>query len=234
MLINDKMITMVEQQSTINMNMPLRFLEYLTRIYEKIIPQENRYKKHLVKIPMPEFYVLYNGQEHIPNEMTLKLSDAFINDSQTRKFPLELTVKVFKIQGVGNVTILQKCAVLSDYSKLIDYVQQARMSGIETPLDYAVQRCIKEKILPDYLKKNSTEVRNMLIGEYDYATDIRVQRQEAREEGVEAGIAYQSAKYEKIIAEITSQKDAEIERLKKALEEMKAPKIKTSYIQSIL
>ena len=35
------------------------------------------YKQSLVRIPRPEFVVLYNGEAAYPGEMTLKLSDAF-------------------------------------------------------------------------------------------------------------------------------------------------------------
>jgi hypothetical protein len=41
------------------------------------------------------------------------------------------------------------------------------------------------RILSDYLKKRGSEVFNMLIAEYDYDMDIKVQRQEALEEGIE-------------------------------------------------
>ncbi|MFC2330329.1 MAG: hypothetical protein ACFNKL_04550, partial [Treponema sp.] len=36
-------------------------------------------------------------------------------------------------------------------------------------------------VLADYLKQKSTEVRNMLIAEYDYDTDMRVKQEEAAE-----------------------------------------------------
>ena len=55
MIINGKLIVLVEHQSTINENMPLRFLDYVVRLYEKIVPQKSRYKKKLVPIPTPEF-----------------------------------------------------------------------------------------------------------------------------------------------------------------------------------
>ncbi|MBQ8778054.1 MAG: hypothetical protein IJZ71_11245, partial [Treponema sp.] len=49
-------------------------------------------------------------------------------------------------------------------------------------------RSIKNGVLSEYLKRKSTEVHNMLFGEYDYETDIRVQRREAFEDGVAEGI----------------------------------------------
>lgn len=188
MLVNGRIIVLAEQQSTINENMPFRFLEYVSRLYEKIIPLERRYEHNLVSLPSPEFYVFYNGDKDYPTEKTLHLSDAF--DSEKREnFPLELCAKVYNINKRSDAAILQvtgNCAPLSGYAKLTEYAREAKKQGLEDFLDYAVQRCIKEGILSDYLKRNSTEVRNMLIGEYDYDTDIRVQRMESYKEGSES------------------------------------------------
>ena len=40
-----------------------------------------------------------------------------------------------------------------------------------------------ERISTDYLMRRGSEVENMLLAEYDYDTDIAVQREEAHEEG---------------------------------------------------
>ena len=63
MLVDGRLVVLVEHQSTINENMPLRLLEYVSRIYEQIVPSEDRYEKKMIKIPYPEFYVFYNGIE---------------------------------------------------------------------------------------------------------------------------------------------------------------------------
>ena len=42
---DDRLIVLVEHQSTINENMPLRLLEYVSRIYEQIVPSEIDTKK---------------------------------------------------------------------------------------------------------------------------------------------------------------------------------------------
>ena len=43
--INGKLIVLVEHQSTVNGNMPFRCLEYVTRIYEEIVPVNKRCRK---------------------------------------------------------------------------------------------------------------------------------------------------------------------------------------------
>jgi len=60
--------------------------------------------------------------------------------------------------------------------------------NIENPFTTAINRSIKNGVLSEYLKRKSTEVHNMLFGEYDYETDIRVQRREAFEDGLAEGI----------------------------------------------
>ncbi len=78
-LIDKRLVVLIEHQSTINENLPLRLLEYIGRVYEKIIEIEKKYQKLLVKIPRPEFIVLYNGTDEYPDYKELKLSDAFMD-----------------------------------------------------------------------------------------------------------------------------------------------------------
>ena len=51
--------------------------------------------------------------------------------------------------------------------------------------DDAIREALTKNILPDYLPRKITEVKNMFLDPYDYDTDIEVQREEAREEGIE-------------------------------------------------
>ena len=53
---------------------------------------------------------------------------------------------------------------------------------------YSIRECIENGILKDYLLREGSEVVNMLTAEYDYDTDIEVQREEAFAEGLEEGI----------------------------------------------
>ena len=49
----------------------------------------------------------------------------------------------------------------------------------------AIQIAIKENVMPNYLNRKTTEVSNMLWGEYNYDEDIAAQRQEAFDEGIQ-------------------------------------------------
>ena len=50
-IINGQLVVMIEHQSTINLNMPLRFLQMIGRIYENLIEtKEDLYKKGLMRL----------------------------------------------------------------------------------------------------------------------------------------------------------------------------------------
>ena len=176
-LVDNKIIVLAEHQSTVNPNMPLRCLEYVTRLYEHIQNPRDRYSRTLKKIPMPAFYVFYNGVEKFPAKQILKLSDSFIMQSETVN--LELVVKLININYDKNSQILKSCELLGQYSLFVDAVRRHTAVDKEHGFENAIKECIKNDILREYLQRKSREVINMLIAEYDYATDIAVQREEA-------------------------------------------------------
>ena len=77
-ILDDQMV-LLEHQSTYNPNMPLRGLLYFARLYEGMINiSKNIYYPKLIKIPTPQYIVLYNGTDRkISNKKVLKLSEAF-------------------------------------------------------------------------------------------------------------------------------------------------------------
>ena len=83
--------------------------------------------------------------------------------------------------------ILKRCKVLKQYSNFIELVREEIASGEENPLTKAISKALKLGFLSDYLARKATEVENMLMTEYDYDTDIAVQREEAFNEGVSQG-----------------------------------------------
>ena len=114
-MVNGKIIVLVEHQSTINENMPLRFLLYIVAIYQLILDVASRYKERLVKIPKPEFYVIYNGTKKCPAIEEQRLSQAFIECGAEP--PLELIVKVININHPDNKDFLEKCELLKGYKE---------------------------------------------------------------------------------------------------------------------
>ena len=194
MLIDGKIVILIEHQSTINQNMPFRFLEYIARIYEKITTKDEKFGRKLVKLPIPEFYVFYNGKEDYPVESVMKLSDAFMqlddelkNQFENANYPLEISVKVININVDKENPILKRCEALNQYSEFIEQVRFNIENAVSEPLTTAIKQAIKKGFLSDYLNRKSTEVQNMLLAEYDYDTDIAVQRKEAFDDGMSQG-----------------------------------------------
>ena len=190
MLVDNRLVVLVEHQSTINENMPLRLLEYVSRIYEQLVPSEDRYEKKMIKIPYPEFFVFYNGTEDYPVETELRLSDAFIFPDEkynvkSSDLTIEIKVKIININSDKQSPILKQCKKLEEYSLLIDYIRESKKQNPKAPLEQAINKALQNGVLSEYLKRKSTEVRNMLIAEYSYETDIKVQRREAYREGAE-------------------------------------------------
>jgi len=158
------------------------------RIYEKIIPNRRRYQKNLSFIPTPEFYVFYNGLEPYPDERELKLSDAFA--SETDNIQLELKVIVFNINNPTtekSLNILNKCVILKQYCECIDIIRHYYKKDDPKTYDEAIKECIKKGVLGNYLEKNCKEKFNMFVHDYDYETDIQVQREESFEAGQKNG-----------------------------------------------
>jgi predicted transposase/invertase (TIGR01784 family) len=76
---------------------------------------------------------------------------------------------------------------LKEYSEFIEQVRSNIENNVPEPLTNAIKEAIKKGFLSDYLNRKSTEVQNMLLAEYDYDTDIAVQRREAFDDGFSAG-----------------------------------------------
>ena len=74
-----KVLNIYEQQSSFNPNVPVREFMYLGKMFDKYIYMSklNRYGSKLIPLPIPKLVVLYNGERNQPEEMILRLEDAF-------------------------------------------------------------------------------------------------------------------------------------------------------------
>ena len=186
-LVDNKIIVLAEHQSTINPNMPIRCLEYVARLYEQFYKSKEKYSRKQLAIPTPEFYIFYNGKQPYTTNSVLKLSDSF---TQTHdEYALELSVKVVNINYDKASEILKLCKPLKQYSLFVDAVRRNIAVDKEHGFEKAIKECIQNDILREYLQRKSKEVLNMLIGEYDYDTDIAVQREESFDMGLAEGEA---------------------------------------------
>ena len=186
-LVNGQFILMIEHQSTINPNMPLRLLEYVARIYGNIVDSTAKFSRHLVPLAKPEFIVFYTGDQELPPESYLYLSDAFPNQGQNADLTLELKVKVCTIKSETPSPVVHSCHDLEQYVQFLKLVEDAKAAGHKQPLRWAIQEAVRRNILRDYLERKGGEVLSILMTEYDYATDMAVLKEESYEDGLFVG-----------------------------------------------
>lgn len=182
----DSELSLYEQQSTFNPNMPLRDLVYITKQLEKYIVWNTLYSSKLVRIPVPRFVVFYNGTQDQPERAVLKLSDAF--EKKVEDPELELKVTMLNINLGHNKELLERCRPLRDYCTFVARVREkAESMPIEEAVDCAVTECIQEDILVDILMEQRAEVMAMSVLEYNVEIEREKVRRAEREVGYEEG-----------------------------------------------
>ncbi len=189
----DNQMVLLEHQSKYNPNMPLRGFLYFAKLYETRIASEmnpkNIYYPKLVKIPTPQYIVLYNGTDRkIGDSLILKLSDAFEDNNKPEGY--EWTAKMININLGKNNELLLKCKILGEYSSFVDCVRKYSKinNDFTIAIDKAVNECIEKGILKDLLIKYSAEVKNMLLTEFDEEKDWAIMARGYKEIGYEEGI----------------------------------------------
>ena len=182
----DMRLALYEQQSTVNPNLPLRFLMYITDIYSAYTKDMNIYGSNKVQIPLPSFVIFYNGVKSQPDRTEFLLSELF--HPTTDQPALELKAVMLNINKGHNQELMNACHTLRDYS---EYVARIRTYSAEMPLTDAVEKaiteCIHENILRDFLLKNRAEAKAMSIYEYDEEKTLRMFREEGYEDGERNG-----------------------------------------------
>ena len=197
----DARLSLYEHQSTVNPNLPLRFLWYISKLYMGMTRKHNIYGTEKVKIPEPQFVVFYNGVEEQPERKVLRLSDLYQTRTEGIEADLgrglELEAVMFNVNRSHNRTLMEACKTLKDYA---EYVYRVRQYAEETTLEEAVERaiteCIREGILKDFLEKNRAEAKSVSIFEYDEEEHMRQERdqfwnkgmREGRRQGIQEGI----------------------------------------------
>ena len=183
-------IYLYEHQSTLNPNIPLRDLIYIGIEYQQYVDDKSLYSSRLQKIPAPKFMVFYNGTDAVDDWVELRLSEAY--EHLAGEPDLELKVLMLNVNEGHNKDLMEQCQTLKEYAI---YVARVRKYTSEMNLNDAVARaideCIKEGILVEFLRKNRSEVKMVSILEYDKEWEekkLRKAEYEAgRSEGIEIG-----------------------------------------------
>lgn len=234
--LDNKFIVLTEHQSTVNPNMPVRNLVYLSTILQKMYKKAEFYQTVPLPLPQPEFIVFYNGSRKMPEYQELKLSDSFLGEKK-EKYALDLTVKVFNINIKEDEGILARSATLSQYSRLVEKIKTAALDGevSERIMSLIFKECINEGILPEFLTEHGLEVINMLFKEFTEEEREELYTQSGYKMGLADGLEQGRAEGEtsgaekmrfelarkmkarnmdvKVIREITGLSDEELENL---------------------
>ena len=187
-LMENLMVVLIEHQTTINPNMPLRFLSYVDELFRRYTqPQQKKiYSSELIKLPTPNFYVFYDGDDDSFDRYTLRLSDAFEIPSNN----LELTVSVYNLATGKSKELKNLCQPLNEYSIFSNKYKDFRKQNltIDESVREATHYCLENNIMYDYLKNNESEVISMFGFEWN--------EKEEREALLEAGEARGEARSE--------------------------------------
>ena len=180
-------LDLYEHQSTYNRNMPLRNLFYIARLLEKHIRKDSIYSSKLLRIPSPRFLVFYNGTEHQPERQVLRLSDSYWRREEEPC--LELKVLMLNINAGKNQKLKDACPVLKEYMVYIGKVREyLKEQELPKAVEMAVDECIKEGVLSEFLSRNRAEAIQMSIFEYDEERELAIIRRDERDIGVAQGI----------------------------------------------
>lgn len=176
--VRDKLLLLVEAQSTFSKNLSLRLLLYLAASYNGYVVEHklDLYATKPVSIPRPELYVVYTGEKKdIPD--TIKLSELYGGNGST-----ESTVKV--LRGGDDRDIISQyvrfCKITDEQRKKYDYTPKA--------IDETIRICLEENILVPFLQSRQKEVTEMMVTLFDKEQVQEIHDYNIRQEGVELGI----------------------------------------------
>ena len=179
----DTDLFLYEHQSTYSPNMPLRDLFYISSEYQKLVDHKSLYSSCLLKVPAPQFIVFYNGTEKKKDSWVNHLSEAFKNLSGNPK--LELEVLTLNINEGHNPELMEQCQTLREYAQYVACVRRyAKEFELNEAVKLAVDECIRNNILSEFLRKNKAEAIEMCLFEYDEKREKELIRKAEFQEGV--------------------------------------------------
>ena len=99
-----------------------------------------------------------------------------------------MIVTVLNVNEGHNAELMQHCNTLNEYAQ---YVARVRLYAADMSLDQAVERavdeCVREGILAEFLTRNRNEVISMSIFEYDKELEEKKLRKAEYEAGFSEG-----------------------------------------------
>ena len=111
---------------------------------------------------------------------------------------MELKVLVININEGYNQKLMESCQILKEYAQYVSKVRTYKKTlKLNEAVEKAVEECIQEGILREFLLKHRAEVVAMSIFEYDREWEEEILRKEEFEAGRELGKEEERKKTEK-------------------------------------
>lgn len=170
-LVKNKLIILVEAQSTWSVNILIRILLYLATTYHDYIHENgiDLYGGTKADIPEPEFYVIYTGDRKINKDIISLKEDIFENPDAK----LDLTARVIHAENkndiIGQYIIF--CHVLDSQRKIYGFTEKA--------IENTIKICQNLGVLKKYLESRKKEVMNIMfiLFDQDYNTEFYGRKQ---------------------------------------------------------
>jgi len=183
---DNRLIILIEHQSTINPNMALRlFFYYVELLYLWVkLNDINLHSASKIKnFPLPEFYVVYHGAKPLVEEFsTFKLDYGGV------KIDVEVKILDIHFENLEDTKPNNALAGYSFFYKVFDDGLQAGLSD-EQAFAKARDESISCGYLKDFINKEDF-VMNYKEDLFDYDVQLRLQaKAEGKEEGKEEGKA---------------------------------------------
>lgn len=181
----DMELNIYEHQSSFNANMPLRSLIYFITVVKGLVKNRDLFSSRMITIPTPHFAVFYNGTKDRPEREVLRLSEAYAKS--TDKPELELCCTVYNINPDKDNGLLKQCKVLEEYTQFVEIVRKCEHDDEEAPVEMAIDHCIRNHILEDFLRERRAEVLKAMTIDMTFERREELIREEEREEGRKEG-----------------------------------------------
>ena len=160
-MISDEM-SLYEQQSTYNPNMPVRQLQYCGYLYEKYIKENklNKFGSRLIQLPVPRLVVFYNGTTDEPDEKILKLNMEIEQavDLAVSQMPKDYILKPFLEIHKAEV----KGMMLTEYDEaetMNMFKEEGRQEGMQQGVQQGVQQGTYNTLVA-LVKKNLLSIKD--------------------------------------------------------------------------
>lgn len=176
--VRDRLLILVEAQSTWSLNILVRGFLYLAQTWQEYIQEtgQNIYKSKKITIPKPELYVLYTGdRKNVPE--WIYLSEEFFGEKSDFA---ELGIRILSCGTNGDIIdqYITFTRVFNAQVKSCGYTREA--------VKRTIRICKDENVLKEYLEDREKEVVDIMSflfdDEYIMRLYVRDKVEEAREE----------------------------------------------------